>query len=125
MRPARVAATRPSFGRNDMNDPPELCKPSIAGAPASGLLQADATAGQGLAEANTAAAAIHPDGGICPERARDPARERPSKTAKPVPRVQARERSLSPGAPRPGPVGSRAAAASELPAPSPSRLSMR
>jgi hypothetical protein len=48
-----------------MNDPPELCEPSIAGNPASGLLQADVTAGQGLAEANTAAAAIHPDGGIC------------------------------------------------------------
>src|ERR1700681_3806783 len=65
MRPATVAATRPSFGRNDMNDPPELCKPSIAGGPASGLLQADVTAGQELAEANAAAAAIHPDGGIC------------------------------------------------------------
>ena len=88
---------------------------SIAGGPASGLLQADVTAGQGLAEANTAAAAIHPEGGIC----------RAGRRGKTRPRVQARERSLSPGSPKTGPVGSRVAAASEVLAPSPSRLSMR
>src|SRR6266404_5417245 len=97
MRPARVVATRPSFGRNDMNDPPELCKPSIAGAPATGLLQADVTAGQG-------------------PRRQTPRLRRFIRMAGFVVPVD--------GA-KPGPVDSRAATASEVPAPSPSRLSMR